>query len=157
MLEQEPLYKEFHRDEPWDSEHNKTLLAKMPDVLRGDAPTGSTFCRLQVFAGPATLFNDQKQRLRGNGFNTIFAVETPAELAVPWTKPADLAYVSDDPAKRVGENSRCWSSRTLFRRHDETPACHTDSRGVAGFNRCQESSQGFNGTRLTRRLPGLAG
>src|SRR5262249_30142494 len=31
-IEQDALYKEFKLDEPWDSEHNKKLLAKMPKV-----------------------------------------------------------------------------------------------------------------------------
>ena len=38
------LYKEFHLDEPWDSEHNKKLIEKMPPALAsphlGDAPAG---------------------------------------------------------------------------------------------------------------------
>jgi len=29
-LDASPLYKEFHLDEPWDSEHNKKLIEKMP-------------------------------------------------------------------------------------------------------------------------------
>ena len=29
-IEQDALYKEFHQDEPWDSEHNKKLIDKMP-------------------------------------------------------------------------------------------------------------------------------
>jgi hypothetical protein len=33
-LEQEPLYRRFKLDEPWDSENNKPLLALMPEVLR---------------------------------------------------------------------------------------------------------------------------
>ena len=33
QLEQGALYNEFHLDEPWDSEHNKALVAKMPAVL----------------------------------------------------------------------------------------------------------------------------
>ena len=33
-LEQEALYKEFHLDEPWDSPHNRTLIARMPAVYR---------------------------------------------------------------------------------------------------------------------------
>ncbi|MGE3408251.1 MAG: DUF1559 domain-containing protein [Pirellulales bacterium] len=32
FLEQQQLYEQFHLDEPWDSLHNKTLLAKMPAV-----------------------------------------------------------------------------------------------------------------------------
>ena len=31
-IEQQQLYKEFKLDEPWDSEHNKKLIAKMPKV-----------------------------------------------------------------------------------------------------------------------------
>ena len=33
-LEQQALYNEFHLDEPWDSDHNKPLIARMPVVLR---------------------------------------------------------------------------------------------------------------------------
>ena len=33
-LEQEALYKQFHLDEPWDSPHNRTLIARMPTVYR---------------------------------------------------------------------------------------------------------------------------
>ena len=33
-LGQEKLYKEFHLDEPWDSDHNKKLIARMPAVFR---------------------------------------------------------------------------------------------------------------------------
>jgi Protein of unknown function (DUF1559) len=34
FLEQANLYEEFRLDEPWDSEHNKKLLEKMPRVYR---------------------------------------------------------------------------------------------------------------------------
>jgi hypothetical protein len=40
------LYKKFNLNEPWDSEHNKKLLAEMPRVyapVRGQAPAGYTF------------------------------------------------------------------------------------------------------------------
>jgi hypothetical protein len=32
------LYSQFHLDEPWDSDHNKKLILKMPDVYRCPAP-----------------------------------------------------------------------------------------------------------------------
>ncbi len=32
------FYKQFHLDEPWDSEHNKPLIAKLPDVFSPDSP-----------------------------------------------------------------------------------------------------------------------
>lgn len=31
-IEQKELYDQFHLDEPWDSEHNKTLISKMPAI-----------------------------------------------------------------------------------------------------------------------------
>ena len=36
-LDQEALYKEFHLDEPWDSEHNKPLSAMVVKVYRSPA------------------------------------------------------------------------------------------------------------------------
>ncbi|MEZ6040043.1 MAG: DUF1559 domain-containing protein [Planctomycetaceae bacterium] len=34
LLGYQELYDDYHFDEPWDSDHNKSLLAKMPDVYR---------------------------------------------------------------------------------------------------------------------------
>src|SRR5262249_25771193 len=32
FIDENELYKEFHLDEPWDSDHNKKLIARMPKV-----------------------------------------------------------------------------------------------------------------------------
>ncbi len=51
FLEQQPLYEQFHLDEPWDSPHNKPLLEKMPAIYAPskNAPNGhSTY--FQLFA-----------------------------------------------------------------------------------------------------------
>src|SRR5262249_26419541 len=60
-LEQEALYNEFHKDEPWDSPHNLKLLAKMPPVFAlAGAPNqepNTTF--FQVFVGPTAPFRDK--------------------------------------------------------------------------------------------------
>src|SRR5690606_13567468 len=45
FLEEGALYNEFHLDEPWDSDHNKKLIARMPAVYRSPnskAPAGKT-------------------------------------------------------------------------------------------------------------------
>ena len=39
-LEQDALYKEFHLDEPWDSEHNRALIDRMPTTYL--CPGGSS-------------------------------------------------------------------------------------------------------------------
>ena len=62
FLEAEKLYTEFKRDEPWDSEHNKKLLAKMPDVFRvGFEPKGETKTYYQGFAGAGTIFDPSQK------------------------------------------------------------------------------------------------
>ena len=37
-MEEDPLYRKFHRDEPWDSPHNRTLLDEVQYPYR---PLGS--------------------------------------------------------------------------------------------------------------------
>ena len=92
-IEEAPLYQQFKLDEPWDSENNKKLIAKMPKWYAtpgvNDKP-GMT--HYQVITGPGAPFNDNKKlsmRDIVNGTsNTILAVE--AKDPVIWTKPADL-------------------------------------------------------------------
>src|SRR5207237_461856 len=53
------LYKQFKLDEPWDSAHNKKLVAKMPTVyapVRVKAKPGETF--YQRFVGKDAIFTN---------------------------------------------------------------------------------------------------
>src|SRR5262249_37467735 len=63
-LNEQALYARFKLDEPWDSAHNKPLLAEMPRAFAvGPAAVvarGETF--YQVFVGPGTLFDGRKGR-----------------------------------------------------------------------------------------------
>jgi hypothetical protein len=102
-LEQKDLYDQFRRDEPWDSDHNRKLLERMPDVFKApgaaDAVPGMTTYVMPT--GPGTLFPrpDATPRFAtiADGMsNTLALVEVNADHAVPWTKPADMA-VADDP------------------------------------------------------------
>jgi Ca-activated chloride channel family protein len=97
------LYARFHLHEPWDSPHNRSLLAEMPLELACPAAAvpreGQT--GYKVVIGP---------KIGPNGVNTAFDASRGAKLSeitdgtsnsvlvmetdalVPWTKPEDLRW-----------------------------------------------------------------
>jgi len=96
------LYDQFHLDEPWDSEHNRKLIEKMPSLYRctsSRAGTGKTV--YLTVRSPRSAFPG-KEGIAANDIenpsNTILLVEASDALAVPWTKPADYNYDPKDPA-----------------------------------------------------------
>jgi hypothetical protein len=107
-MEQIDMYREFHLNEPWDSPHNKKLLARMPRVFA--APTGKgvkehkTF--YQAIVGKGTVW-DSKRGVRIQDIavtdgtsHTIMFVE--AGKPVPWTKPEDVAIDAKKKLPRLG-------------------------------------------------------
>jgi len=99
------LYQQFHLNEPWDSAHNRKLIARMPAVYRhpSDAPN-SPYAAWYVFTGPETVFCDKHgtsmREIIDGLTNTILAVE--AKRAVPWTKPEDIPYDAEKPLPALG-------------------------------------------------------
>jgi hypothetical protein len=108
------LYKQFHLDEPWDSPHNKQLLARMPEVYQGPNRTlnreGKTIYLLPV--GKDAAFKDGPEGPRlpqdfPDGMsNTILIVEADDAHAVPWTKPEDLKIDLEHPERGLGGHFR---------------------------------------------------
>jgi hypothetical protein len=106
-IDEKTLYDEFHLDEPWDSEHNKPLLAKMPKIfapVRGHKKDKDSTV-YQVFTGKDTPFDGQKAALFPASFadgtsNTLLIFE--AAKAVPWTKPTDLEFDQDKELPKLG-------------------------------------------------------
>jgi Protein of unknown function (DUF1559) len=96
-LEQTTLYDEFHKDEPWDSAHNKTLISRMPAVYT--CPSGSRALAKEgktsylAPRGPATVFPGAEgvkvQDITDGTSNAILIVDASDAAAVTWTKPDD--------------------------------------------------------------------
>jgi prepilin-type processing-associated H-X9-DG protein len=117
-VEQQALYEQFHLDEPWDSEHNLKLAEQMPPIFVHPGmltPPGTTVYQRPVGEN-LLMFGSQSMTLRqiidGTSY-TILAVETVGEMAVPWTKPADLEIDLDNPLSGLANGGR-GGFNTLF-------------------------------------------
>jgi len=103
-VDQAALYQEFHLDEPWDSEHNKKLIDRIPPVyqgLTGKPKTGKTTYLAPL--GKNTMFTGDKEGVRiaevtDGTSNTILIVQSDEKHAVPWTSPQDLTIDPKTPA-----------------------------------------------------------
>ena len=112
FIEEVALYQEFRLDEPWDSEHNKKLIARMPAAFEvpGAGPIKPGMTRYIVPAGEGTVFPSPSEGLQLHAISdgmskTILCVEAEAEKAVPWTKPDELSFNPRKPHDGV-RNSR---------------------------------------------------
>lgn len=107
FIEQEQLYRQFKLDEPWDSEHNKKLIPRMPAVYHSPSQkksaAGKTCYLLPV--GKSAIFSGLKgikiSEILDGTSNTIMIVEVNEENAVPWTKPADFSVEGKELLKRL--------------------------------------------------------
>jgi hypothetical protein len=111
------LYREFKLDEPWDSKHNKKLLARMPKLYAptiSGKPAKPNTTYYQVFTGADTPFDPNTiggvpPLCLGARFpagfpdgtsNTVLVAE--GKDPVPWTKPDDLPYDAKKKLPKLG-------------------------------------------------------
>ncbi len=100
-LGEKELYEQFHLDEPWDSEHNRKLLPRMPKVYASvgkqpKTPHGTFF---QALVGKDCFFEVGRENAIADleaGTTQVLMLIVAAE-AVPWTRPADIDYSPDKP------------------------------------------------------------
>ena len=128
------LYKEFHHDEPWNSEHNLSLIKKMPPEFRSASNSGSHAVAVAqakevpkgevdegmyaAFRTPFVVIRHKDsvfppgaekgtkfKDITGGGSNTIAVVVANPEASVIWTKPEDINF---EPAKPFAGLRQSW-------------------------------------------------
>lgn len=106
-IEEGELYKQFHLDEPWDSDHNKKLIPLMPKLYAN--PSGRTrpgMASYLAVCGKGMMFDGEKGReaeeITDGRSNTIMVVEVDDDHAVTWTKPDDWQFDPEHPMAGLG-------------------------------------------------------
>jgi hypothetical protein len=103
------LYKKFHLDEPWNSDHNIRLMEQMPEVFRHAGFESATKTVFLGFEGAGTMFEPGKQigfgSISDGASNTILCVQANRQSAVEWTKPADISFKVGTPVTQLAESS----------------------------------------------------
>jgi hypothetical protein len=107
FLEDSDLYDRFRMDEPWDSEHNKQLIAEMPDIYKSSDPTvppGQTTFMMPLYQGAfASRPQASSMAFMVDGtVNTLLVVDAAPSHAAIWTKPDDLEIDLDKVAELLG-------------------------------------------------------
>lgn len=103
-MEQEPLYRAFHLDEPWDSPHNRKLSQTPVPVYRSPnstAPPNKT--NYLAIRHERSIFPGAKPigfaGIIDGTSNTIMVVEANDASAVEWARPDDLVPDPQNPAR----------------------------------------------------------
>ena len=100
FLDEVRLYEQFHLDEPWDSPHNKSLIAKMPPMFVRpglELEAGKTvFLGVAGRKGPFRELREDGAgarigQINDGTSNAVLVVECGEAAAEIWTKPADLS------------------------------------------------------------------
>jgi prepilin-type processing-associated H-X9-DG protein len=109
FLEQQALYEQFHLDEPWDSAHNRTLIAKMPAIFRcpdeQDALAKDGKTRYLAPRSTDTVLRGAEpvgiRDIDDGTSNTVIALDAGDDHAVEWTKPADWEFDPDPAVQNI--------------------------------------------------------
>lgn len=121
FIEGGELYQEFHLDEPWDSEHNRALIERMPDAFRHPkikTDVGKTVYLVPAANGaikaPAKSVNEidfpigmELESISDGSSRTAILLVGNAENAVNWTQPDDFDWEDlKDPVAGLYDGGR---------------------------------------------------
>ena len=106
-LDELELYKAFHLNEPWDSEHNVALLDRMPLIFQNPNTSNAGGKTLYLgLDGPDSVFEDGggigMSEITDGISRTIFCLEADEASAVEWTRPRDLSFDPYHPMTGLG-------------------------------------------------------
>ena len=94
LLDHRELYEKFHRDEPWDSPHNKQLISEMPELYKTPGVKEPSKTVIRAVTGAGTLMGGPKGirmgQLKDGTINTAIVIEAGPEHATEWTRPGGL-------------------------------------------------------------------
>lgn len=106
-LGEEALYREFRLDEPWNSEHNRALLDRIPAAFKGAFPYGGR-TPFRIVTGQAAGFTERAQQGPALADFTAGPVQsvlvTEAFREVPWTRPESLKLIPEFPLPRMADD-----------------------------------------------------
>jgi beta-lactamase regulating signal transducer with metallopeptidase domain len=102
FLGEQKLFDEYKLDETWDSEHNKTLVAKIPSIYSTSVWTQKGDSDYFVITGKGTLFDadepGRRESVADAPGETILVIQSNQHI--PWTKPIDIETTADHNAVR---------------------------------------------------------
>jgi len=91
-LGEQKLFDSYKLDEPWDSQHNKTLIEKVPAIYSTSTASPKGTSDYFVVTGPGTLFDGdaapRRESITDAAGETILVLQSRRHI--PWTKPADI-------------------------------------------------------------------
>lgn len=124
-------------DEPWDSEHNKKLIPRMPDFYKLPGRDLGFKTPYQLVTGKDTMYRGNSaiewDDIRDEDCNTILLVESDPDRAVIWTKPDDFEVDLRSPRAGLGGN---WSDgfHVMFADHHVVLLPHNiENKTLAAF------------------------
>lgn len=117
-IEEEALYRQFKLDEPWNSEHNLKLLARMPKIYESpNLPPVPGMTYYKAFSGPGAVLESGRRisfprDIPDGPSRTIMVIE--AGPAVPWTKPEDNPFDPKKPLPKLEPLPHGTQTNVLF-------------------------------------------
>ncbi|HUY34882.1 MAG TPA: DUF1559 domain-containing protein [Pirellulales bacterium] len=101
-LGERKLFDEYKLDEPWDGEHNKPLVGKIPTIYSTSQFSEKGHADYFVVTGQGTLFDADapisRESITDAPGETILVLQS--RQPVPWTKPVDVETTPDHAVMR---------------------------------------------------------